>query len=167
MTYYVTTDTHFGHDAIIGYCDRPVDFSERIISNWKKTVGPDDWVIHLGDVSWPKYYETLKELPGHKILVKGNHDRKSDNWYRNHGFDVVCTEIAMKLEGMDVVFTHQPLVFHNHDINIHGHLHGLAEVESECAAYCVSLERLGYRVIPLSEILKYAKQRLTEFENKD
>ena len=161
--FYFITDTHLGHDQIIGYCNRPADFSERIIKNWKGQVKPDDWVVHLGDVAWPKYYEVLKELPGHKILVRGNHDRKSDSWYRSHGFDIVCTEFANKIEGVDIVFTHIPLIFHDHDINVCGHLHASAVVDCPtCAHYVMALETTGYKVMSQNVLMKHVHAVLKE-----
>lgn len=160
--WWITTDTHFGHENMVQLCGRPEDFTERIISDWKRKVKPEDWVIHLGDVSWPAYYDKLAELPGHKILVRGNHDVKSYTWYQKHGFDVVCENFTMKLEGMTVIFSHEPLVFHGADINIHGHLHAQAAFNSVCPAYSLALEEFGYRVIPLEEILTLAKALLTK-----
>ena len=50
MKYYVISDTHFLHDNTIKYCNRPEDYNERIIENWRKVVSDEDTVIHLGDV---------------------------------------------------------------------------------------------------------------------
>ena len=55
--------------------------TERIKSNWLRLVGEDDTVVLPGDFSWGlKLSETLEDfkflenLPGKKILLKGNHD---------------------------------------------------------------------------------------------
>jgi len=54
---------------------------QKIKDNWQKTVGEDDFVIVPGDVSWATYLEQavedfkfIDELPGKKIISKGNHD---------------------------------------------------------------------------------------------
>lgn len=54
---------------------------EKVKNNWNKKVQPDDTVILPGDFSWATYLEDtfadfkfLNELPGRKILAKGNHD---------------------------------------------------------------------------------------------
>lgn len=54
---------------------------EKIKENWKKTVKEDDLVLLPGDFSWATYLEDtyldfkyLNNLPGKKILSKGNHD---------------------------------------------------------------------------------------------
>lgn len=55
--------------------------SEKIKEDWLKKVQPEDTVILAGDFSWATYLEDtyadfsyLNNLPGKKILLKGNHD---------------------------------------------------------------------------------------------
>lgn len=173
--YWITTDTHLGHYKLTEICSRPENFSDLIIKRWKTKVAPEDWVIHLGDLCWPDYYDQLKDLPGHKILVRGNHDTKSNTWYENRGFDLVCERLVMKLEGLKILFTHEPVIFHDQDINIHGHLHNMEHrIYSQiaenygfddndllmCARYCVSLEQLGYDVHSMSYIIGLAKKQM-------
>lgn len=54
---------------------------ERIRSDWLLRVGEEDIVLIPGDISWAMRLEhaladleAIGELPGHKILIKGNHD---------------------------------------------------------------------------------------------
>ena len=54
---------------------------EKIKENWIKTVKENDLVLLPGDFSWAMYLEEaekefkfLNELPGKKLLSKGNHD---------------------------------------------------------------------------------------------
>ena len=171
--WWITTDTHFGHKNLIEWGQRPEDFSEKIIKSWKQNVKPDDWIIHLGDVSWPAYYNELINLPGHKILCRGNHDIKSYNWYNKRGFDLVCEEYTMKYDGMNILFSHQPRIFHDKDINIHGHLHNMSHRtyhdfningQPISPLYCVSLERLGYEVFSLDYIMKLTRKEMQKGE---
>lgn len=53
----------------------------RMAENWDRVVGPDDIVLTPGDFSWAsKPAEVAGDMawlgarPGHKIMVKGNHD---------------------------------------------------------------------------------------------
>ena len=57
------------------------NYTERIKANWNKLVGQDDTVVIPGDISWGLTIEAAKndllwinELPGKKIIMKGNHD---------------------------------------------------------------------------------------------
>lgn len=69
--------------------DKPMDiFGSRweghtlkLADKWKSRIAPEDAVILAGDISWALKFEDartdlewLEELPGRKILVRGNHD---------------------------------------------------------------------------------------------
>jgi calcineurin-like phosphoesterase family protein len=82
MTIWFTSDTHFGHENIIKYCDRPFKntdhMNDEIVRRWNEAVSPNDIVFHLGDVALGKIDNSLAQvsrLNGYKALVLGNHDR--------------------------------------------------------------------------------------------
>lgn len=57
------------------------DYEEKIKEDWLKKVTKEDYVILPGDFSWAMYleettkdFEFINQLPGKKILLKGNHD---------------------------------------------------------------------------------------------
>lgn len=86
---FFTSDLHFGHKAIIGYCNRPfadVDAMDAaMISRWNDAVTDNDDVYVVGDVSFHKperTVEILRQLRGRIYLVAGNHD---DKHLRHHG----------------------------------------------------------------------------------
>ncbi len=79
MRYFIA-DTHFNHENIIKYCNRPFknskEMNEYIISKWNSVVTKDDIVYHLGDVGFGSTEELKKlvsSLNGTKILIRGNH----------------------------------------------------------------------------------------------
>lgn len=125
MNVYLISDTHFNHDKIATYCDRPADFTDRILRNWAHTVQPCDTVIHLGDVligNRTRGIDQIRSLPGRKILVRGNHDRHSSNtWWMEHGFDFACDGMKFR----NCWLTHEPStsLADGCELNIHGHLH--------------------------------------------
>ena len=54
---------------------------DKIKANWIENVKKDDLVVLLGDFSWSTYlrdtyndFKYINELPGKKLLLKGNHD---------------------------------------------------------------------------------------------
>lgn len=155
MNFWVTTDLHLGHNNLISeFHTREQGFEEKILNNWAKNVKDDDVVIVLGDcVFQVRYWERLKSLPGKKWLVRGNHDKSSYSFYMRY-FDFVGESISLNYLGYDILFTHQPQIFHEHDVNIHGHLHSLAKVESPCKLIPISLEDMGMGVFSLKKILK-------------
>lgn len=61
--------------------DRWFNHAERIRESWQETVTDKDTVIVAGDISWGLKLEEaaydldwVDKLPGHKLLLKGNHD---------------------------------------------------------------------------------------------
>lgn len=82
MKRWFTSDTHFGHQGILGHCGRPWETVEQmdaaLIKRWNEVVAPGDIVYHLGDFSFHRPQETtkvLRKLNGQIILIEGNHDK--------------------------------------------------------------------------------------------
>ena len=77
-----TSDHHFGHENIIGYCARPfanADAMNRaMVDRWNDVVSDGDEVWILGDMVMGHLTANLSahvwRLKGRKILVPGNHD---------------------------------------------------------------------------------------------
>lgn len=136
---WLISDTHFFHKGVEEWCARPANYVEQILSNWKKLVQLGDVVYHLGDVIFRTesvLSDILDDLPGIKILVKGNHDKKASQWYLEHGFHAVCTSIILdvrtKFSGTyydtrKVLLSHKPMdIPEGADLNIFGHFHNAA-----------------------------------------
>jgi len=57
------------------------DYETKIFENWKQVVKDEDLVLLPGDISWALKLddavmdlERINNLPGYKVMVKGNHD---------------------------------------------------------------------------------------------
>lgn len=127
MRVYIISDTHFNHTKIATYCDRPENFTEVLVRNWRNTIQPTDFVIHLGDVfiggveGWKNVYP---HLTGRKLLVRGNHDRnRSLTWWMNNGFDFAVDSTVFR----NMWLTHEPAASlpTGCELNLHGHLHNI------------------------------------------
>lgn len=157
MRYLITSDTHFGHKNIIEYCWRPKNFEEIIKDNLIEETNIDDVLIHLWDVCFGndrRYNNWFKNLQCRKILVRGNHDKKTNGWYMNNGWDFVCDTFSLVYDNKIIVFSHQPLpVWNYYDINIHWHLHEKSLFISD-KHKLISLEKNGYRLENLENIIK-------------
>ena len=82
MSIYAISDLHLSFNT-----DKPMnifgwdDYENRIAEDWNKKVSDEDLVLLPGDFSWElrlqntyKDFEYLSNLPGKKLLLKGNHD---------------------------------------------------------------------------------------------
>ena len=82
MSIYAISDLHLSFNA-----DKPMDifgwqdYENKIKEDWESKVKEDDLVILGGDFSWSmqlqdtfKDFEFIHNLPGKKLLLKGNHD---------------------------------------------------------------------------------------------
>ncbi len=78
---FVTSDHHFGHARIIELAERPFPslgaMHGELIAAWNRMVGPEDVVLHLGDLALGNREESIAvtaALNGRKLLLPGNHD---------------------------------------------------------------------------------------------
>jgi calcineurin-like phosphoesterase family protein len=115
---YFSSDSHFYHQNVIRYCNRPFssveEMNEIMIKNWNEIVDPDDTVYCLGDFSLAirpvEVYSS--RLMGKKRLISGNHDwthsyhkksRKLENqkkwieFYEQHGWEVLNEQVVIDL----------------------------------------------------------------------
>jgi calcineurin-like phosphoesterase family protein len=166
MKYFLFADSHLNHANIATYCDRPKNFTDIIIKHWNERVTWEDTVIHLGDVAiGPRQMveSQIRSLNGHKILIRGNHDRQSSNsWWADHGFDFSCDGMRFQ----DCWLTHEPDTSRASgcDLNIHGHLHN---VWGGFKAHAKPEEMQEAEWMRLKHELKHLWQRLFACEYTD
>ena len=74
-------DTKSNQKSMEVFGNRWKDYVNKIQKNWIRVVSPTDTVVIPGDISWALNLEEaladlqwINELPGKKILMKGNHD---------------------------------------------------------------------------------------------
>lgn len=135
MNYFIS-DLHFGHKNCLAFDNRPFttieDHDTYIITRWNETVGIEDDVYILGDISWynsTKTIEIFKQLNGRLHLIKGNHD---DNILKNRELRSLFIEVRNYCEiasgdGKAIVLCHYPIpCFRNHFYgwyHLYGHVH--------------------------------------------
>ena len=95
MTVFFTSDNHFSHKNIRNFCPstrQGADHHEMnriMIQKWQSQVQQHDTVYMLGDVffcSASDAISLIKQLPGEKHLIFGNHDKviRSNSELRSH-----------------------------------------------------------------------------------
>lgn len=149
--FFAIADTHFGHENIIKYCNRPFrdveEMDKVLIKNWNETVSNDDVVLMLGDFAFgkDKIEEYTPKLHGKKILIKGNHDHASDDFYRRCGFAEVSKYPILFADFY--LLSHAPLILSETTpyMNLYGHIHGDTRYQDTSTSKCFSVERIGYR----------------------
>lgn len=129
MKIYLTTDTHFGHDKLMEYCGRPENFEEIILHELNK-IPAQATLIHLGDFCigrdehWHEQFMLSTAHLKRRLLIRGNHDHKSDSWYLDHGWDWISQFMGGECFGKNILFSHRPMPDDNwYDFNVHGHFH--------------------------------------------
>lgn len=158
------SDTHFFHTNILKFMDDGIrlrhefqsidEMHERIVKNWNAVVGVNDYVYHLGDVTF-QYHKPFQELmwslKGCKRLIVGNHDKlkqegltkhfqKIELWkgFKEHNF--TCTHIPLRLDSL-----------RDGKFNVHGHTHRNMMDDPHYINVCV--EPRDYKPVHLETIL--------------
>lgn len=118
MTTHFTADTHFFHENVIKYSNRPFanreEMNEALVESWNSVVRSTDVVYHLGDVSFGPVDDTIKllnRLNGKLHLVLGNHDRRfrSTNVLIKR-FETVSDYKFLTIDGQAIAMSHFPML---------------------------------------------------------
>lgn len=155
------SDFHFGHKWMAHHRGFQDEFyqDERIIDNWNNTVGKNDLVYILGDITMntTKWYYQLDRLNGRKIVVLGNHDPIKGV---RELLDYVET-VGGNVEYKGYILSHAPVhprEIHDNEYktkflgNIHGHVHEYSLADTDHYIN-VSAENIGYTPRTLDELL--------------
>lgn len=156
---FVISDTHFGHNNIIRYCNRPFsdvsDMNTVMIDRWNKTVRPQDIVYHLGDVYFGEKGRCLEVLNGHKRLILGNHDNGKDQYLLCHFEKILVWRMFPEFK---LLLTHVPVHYSQLKdkcpVNVHGHVHNNPEpgLREDRRYKNVSVEMINYTPVHISEL---------------
>ena len=136
MAILFTADTHFGHENIIKFCNRPfenVEEMDRVLAeNWNHRVCANDDIYILGDFCYrndvSQAIDLLKNLNGRKHLIAGNHDMK---YLKNQEFREQFVEVeymlTISVDNTRIVLCHYPIAewdgFFRGTYHIYGHIH--------------------------------------------
>lgn len=187
---YVTSDTHFSHNNIREYCNRPFDtihqMNKEILDNINDLVRPTDKLFFLGDFCFGSRDKVITFLDKikckHIYYVYGNHDNKFRKKIAKHKKIMFAGDYLehKPRNNLNLVMTHYPLLtwnksFYNKlhpqkiaSINLFGHCHGGLKNHSPFqldvgvdSAYQLTGE---YRPFFLNEIIRIIETRIQEEE---
>lgn len=173
MTIFFVSDTHFGHENIIRYMNRPfkdsAEMDEVLIRNWNELVTHEDTVYVLGDFALcpsARAASILRRLSGTKILIEGNHDR---GCLRDPVFRREFSEIHKLLEidvapepgtkrGQKIVMCHYAMRTwnrsHRGSIQLFGHSHGTLPDDPHSLSMDVGVDSNNHYPISLKDVLR-------------
>ena len=165
MKYWLISDTHFNHTKLEDWGGRSGDWQDKLWSGIN-AIPKGDILIHLGDICIggdDVIHSNFKRLIHFKkILIRGNHDGKSLNWYQNNGWDFACDGLELLFQGHYLHLTHRPARPQgNTTWNIHGHTHGNLHRSEEYVDFYsreyhidISPEIRGFKPILLEHLFK-------------
>ncbi|KKK62481.1 hypothetical protein LCGC14_3003910 [marine sediment metagenome] len=151
---HFTSDQHWGHDNVRGYCNRKFDTVEEmddaLVGAWNGCVKATDVVYHLGDFTLGNYSTMMRilyQLNGTLLMLRypWHHDKR---WLKEF-FDVAEFRNIMFRPSLYIIEKnmyksfcgdHPPIVLchypfavwdraHYGSIHLHGHSHGTHEAD--------------------------------------
>ena len=176
MNIFFTADLHFGHKNICQYTNRnkftaQEDHTEWLIDLHNSRVQNGDVVYILGDVSFYKEkttIEILSKLNGRLIVVRGNHDSRTQlkKFERDELIDSWHEYLELDQDGTKICMMHYPIaVWNKHhygSIMLHGHSHGSFQGDGKIldvgldSAYNLFGE---HKYLSLKEVESYMSER--------
>lgn len=173
---YFTSDSHWGHDNIRKFCNRPFEsveeMDETLIKNWNEVVPEDGHVFHMGDVSFRSPEQTreiLDRLNGKIYLIKGNHEKPALDSKCISRFEWIkdTFELRVDIEGkqQSIIMFHYPIdswnkMFHG-SIHLFGHIHSLTTDSGSLTKLRmdVGVDLNNFTPISLKQIMEIMKTR--------
>lgn len=160
------SDTHFFHANILKFTNdqgirlRPEfntieEMHEVMIENWNKVVKTQDFVYHLGDVTFKyggEFNNLMHRLHGHKRLIVGNHDKI---WDPNLISNFEKVELWKGFKEYNFTASHFPLMLQSlrdGAYNVHGHVHANSLADKHYIN--VSVEVRNYTPVNIDELVK-------------
>jgi len=164
------SDTHYNHQNILKYCQRPFasveEMNEALIKNWNDRVGKLDTVYFLGDFCFARgnthdqaniARNFKRRLNGVIHFIKGNHDKPAaliyQEWasWHHHGLEV-------QIDGILVTLSHYcHLVWnasHRGSFHLHGHSHNTLKEDPNALRFDVGVDANNFAPVSWDEVKK-------------
>jgi len=158
---FLFSDTHFDHENIIRYCNRPFssirEMNQVLVENWNNVVKNTDTVFFLGDLSYGKKSRPEKywweKLNGEKIFITGSHDNGHDIKTFNHK--------VLQYKNKLFYLVHDPhdAPYDWEDWVVHGHIHNndlinFPFINGKEKRINVSAELVNYQPLNIEKLFK-------------
>ena len=153
-------------------CNRPFidinDMTASLIDKWNNKITDEDMVYILGDVCFKmtksQIINILKQLKGHKILLRGNHDKYVGQRDFDECFEGIYDYLQISEGTQQIILSHYPIVdyagmFYGAKM-IYGHVHNKYLPKKNM--YCASVECTNYEPVTLQELEEIYKDKYVE-----
>ena len=173
MSIWITADWHLGESRfeLMGRpFETPTEMIDCLITNHNNLVRPKDTVIVNGDVCYQKTPECLpivEKFNGHKILIRGNHDRVFTNEQLSPYFEQIFEDgdgYARFINDIPCYITHYPSRGLPHMFNLVGHIH--AAWKYQLNSFNVGVDVNHFRPVNIDTIPFHLKA-ISEFYDED
>ena len=162
---WLWSDLHLHHRNIIRYTKRPFasrdEMDEALLAAWRETVGEGETVICGGDMALAgtltgRRLAAVRNAPGRKVLILGNHDFTKRGRVAPTGCHVHWMTALVETDP-PLALTHLPLSeVPRGVVNVHGHVHNNEPLRpGRHINICV--EHTGYRPLGLSGVVRLAR----------
>ncbi len=162
---WFTSDLHLGHRAAINMCERNFEtvdeMNKTLIRNFNACVKKNDTVYILGDIAHrtpvEEVNQLISKLNGHKILCKGNHDKKYDETL----FEGIYDFLEIAVNGINISLMHYPMMewpkSRRGSLHLHGHIHSkgaynLQQKNEGILRYDVGVDANGYYPVSIEQV---------------
>lgn len=179
---FFTSDTHFNHANILGFCARPFkdirEHDEELVRRWNMKVPKDGLVFHLGDVCFGTNdycRDILNSLNGIIYLIVGNHDMDTISKFKDRFCSMVMQRVII-IGDQNIVLNHFPFAcmagsYRKRPVwQLYGHVHTspyLKGVDSERidsiampCQYDVGVDNNHFTPLSYTEVKEIMKRRL-------
>ena len=187
MATFFTADLHFGHGAIIDFCNRPFDnveqMNKKMISNWNSRVKNDDHVYIVGDLFYGgrdaagqnEAIEIVKKLNGILHLIAGNHDFP---YLKNMEYHYLFADVDqlryLRLGKEDIYLCHYPIAewsgYFRGSWHIYGHIHNAKNaafqyMRTQDKALNAAVDICEFMPVTFEELVRYNDLFKSESKN--
>ncbi len=182
---FFTADSHFGHNNIIKYANRPFtnveEMNEELIKRWNSKIKSNDKVYHLGDVglgSANSLRDVLYKLNGKIYLIKGNHESAA----LQHGnrFEWIKDYFELSVKDEDASSGKQKIVLFHYAMKVwrssykgtwhlYGHSHGSLPDDINSLSFDVGVDCHNFYPLSYNEVkaIMIQKQWTAPFSDRD
>lgn len=165
---FFTSDTHFGHENIIKYSQRPFadvgSMNEAMINNWNSVCSDKSIVYHLGDFLFgdekdmDELYKRLKFQS--LIVIRGNHEKPFIRWFFNRKPRNVILQPSshheIRIDDISITLNHYAMKVWNKShfgaYHLYGHTHGTLPDDPNSRSFDVGVDCHNFTPISFQQM---------------